>query len=157
MNDEKDKSVNYIFFLKTKKELSESFYFLAELFNILSINLLPITQEELTMLDRLKRHHLIVLQNDFSSAQLIRQAKKNFLFSSMITGKMIVHDLSSFSPSEDVERFQNKNVYRFYRLPLSLKDLAIAVANDYFKDKSIQAELWPGGRRAKLPTIGLNV
>jgi hypothetical protein len=152
MNDESIKTINYIFYLQTKSEPDNNYYLLAEILSKLSINLLPITADELKIIDRSKKNYLISIRNDFSSANYFNIIKKSFLDSAMNTGKMSLFDISSFSEIESASKHTNKNVYRYFQLPLNLKHVAIAVAVDYFRDRNLIAE-WPGGKRSKLPSM----
>ena len=49
-------------------------------------------------------------------------------------------------------KLENKNVYRYFQLPLNVKQIAMTIAVEFFKDRNTQVE-WPGGRRAKLPSM----
>lgn len=152
MNEENNTTINYIFYLQTKTELDNSYYLLAEVLSKINISLLPITADDLKNVDRNKKHHLISIRNDFSSAFMFNQMRKSFLDSAMAAGKIALFDVSSFSEIENAAKFQNKNIYRFFQLPQNLKQVAMTVAVDYFRDRNTQAE-WPGGRRAKLPSM----
>lgn len=152
MNEENKPIINYIFYLQTKIELENSFYLLADVFSKINITLLPILQEDLKGIDRTKKHHLIVIRNDFSSAMNFNQTRKSYLDGAMATGKMSVFDVSSFSEIENAAKFQTKGVYRYFQLPQNLKQVAMTIAVDFFRDRNTMAE-WPGGRRAKLPSM----
>lgn len=152
MNEESTTAINYIFYLQTKNELDNSYYILAEVLAKINISLLPISADDLKVIDRNKKHHLISIRNDFSSAFNFNNMRKSFLDSAMASGKIALFDISSFSEIENAAKFQNKNVYRYFQLPQNLKQVAMTVAVDYFRDRNTQAE-WPGGRRAKLPSM----
>lgn len=152
MNEEKDFTVNYIFYLQNKSEPDNSYYVLAEVLSKLNISLLPISTEDLKLIDRHKKHHLIVIRNDFSSAMSFNEMRKLFLDSAMAAGKIALFDVSSFSELGNAQALQNKNMYRYFQLPQNLKQVAMAVAVDYFRDRNMQAE-WPGGKRSKLPSM----
>ena len=64
----------------------------------------------------------------------------------------MVYDVSSFSEIENAFKLENKNVYRYFQLPLNVKQIAMTIAVEFFKDRNTQVE-WPGGRRAKLPSM----
>lgn len=152
MNDENPTAINYIFYLQTKNELDNSYYLLAEVLSKINISLLPIFADDLKGIDRNKKYHLISIRNDFSSAFAFNQMRKSFLDSAMAAGKIALFDISSFSEIETAAKYQNKNVYRYFQLPLNLKQVAMTVAVDFFRDRNMQVE-WPGGRRAKLPSM----
>ena len=152
MNEENPTAINYIFYLQTKDELDKSYYLLAEVLSNISISLLPITAEDLKGIDQKKKQYLISIRNDLSSASYFNDLRKMFLDSAMGSGKLALFDVSSFSEIETAAKFQNKNIYHYFQLPLNLKQVAMTVAVDYFKDRNTEVE-WPGGRRAKLPSM----
>lgn len=152
MEENKNLTINYIFYLQTKAELDLSYYALAEVMAKINVSLLPIEAHDLKIIDRNKKHHLIVLRNDLSSAYAFNELRKTFLDVAMASGRIAVYDLSSFSSIENAAKYENKNVYRFLQLPQSIKDIAMTVAVAFFKDRNTRAE-WPGGKRAKLPSM----
>ena len=152
MNEQNTAAINYIFYLQSKNELDNSYYLLAEVLNKINISLLPISADDLKVIDRNKKHHVIVIRNDFSSAFSFNQMRKSFLDAAMASGKLALYDVSSFSEIESATKFQQKNVYRYFQLPQNLKQVAMTVAVDFFRDRNTQQE-WPGGRRAKLPSM----
>ncbi len=151
MNENKT-VINYIFYLQHKDELDNSFYVLADVLSKINISLLPITSDDLKAIDKTKKHHVISIRNDLSSAMAFNNVRKTFLDSAMAGGRIGLFDISSFSEIENAQKLQLKNVYRFFQLPQNLKQIAMTVAVDYFRDRNAVAE-WPGGRRAKLPSM----
>ncbi len=152
MSEENKTQINYIFYLQTKAELDHTYYVLAEVLGKINIALLPIEAHDLVNVDKNRKHHVVVVRNDFSSAVAFNEARKNFLDSAMASGKLMVYDISSFSEVENATKFENKNVYRYFQLPLNVKQVAMTVAVEFFKDRNAPVE-WPGGRRAKLPSM----
>lgn len=152
MDEENKTTINYIFYLQTKTELDNSYYVLAEVLSKINISLLPISAEDLKTIDGNKKYYLISMRNDLSSAHQFIQMRKSFLDGAMAAGKIALFDLSSFSEIENAAKYQNKNVYRYLQLPQNLKQVAMTVAVDYFRDRNAGIE-WPGGRRAKLPSM----
>lgn len=144
--------INYIFYLQHKDELDNSFYVLADVLSKINISLLPISPEDLKVIDKSKKHHIISLRNDFASAMSFNNVRKSFLDSAMAGGRVAVFDISSFSEIENAQKLQLKNMYRYFQLPQNLKQVAMTVAVDYFRDRNAVAE-WPGGKRAKLPSM----
>jgi hypothetical protein len=152
MNEKKIETINYIFYLQTKPELENNYFLLAEVLSKININLLPISSEDLKNIDRTKKYHLISIRNDFSSAFSFKNLQKSFLDSAMAMDKILLYDISSFSEIETSKKYQNKNVYKYFQLPQNIKQIAMTVAVEYFKDRNTVAE-WPGGKRAKLPSM----
>lgn len=150
MSENNKTTINYIFYLQHKDELDNSFYVLADVLSKINISLLPIFADDLRVIDKNKKYHLISIRNDLSSAMSFNNIRKNFLDSAMAGGRVALFDISSFSEIENAQKFQLKSVYYYFQLPQNLKQVAMAVAVDYFRDRNAVAE-WPGGRRSKLP------
>lgn len=152
MSTNNKEHINYIFYLQTKAELDNSYYTLADVLGKINITLLPIEANSLKDIDRTKRHHIIVVRNDFASAFAFNEARKIYLDQAMSGGRICLYDVSSFSEVDNALKLENKNVYRYFQLPLNIKQIAMTVAVEFFKDKNTNEE-WPGGRRAKLPSM----
>ncbi|MBY0413127.1 MAG: hypothetical protein K2Q18_03130, partial [Bdellovibrionales bacterium] len=91
---------------------------------------------------------------DLTSALSFNEIRKKFLDASMASGKLMVYDVSSFSEVENAAKLELKNVYRYFQLPLNIKQIAMTVGVEFFKDRnSTPAVEWPGGRRSKLPSM----
>lgn len=152
MNDIKKNAVNYILFLQNKAELDRSYYLLAELLGKINITLLPVDLDELRNLDRVQKYFIISISDSFSTAHEFQNTRKKFIDSAMALKKVMVYDISSFSPIENATKFENKNVYFYFQLPVNLKQLVMTIAVAFFREKNVPVE-WPGGRRAKLPAM----
>lgn len=144
--------INYIFYLQHKSELDNSYYVLAEVLSKINISLLPISGDDLKVIDRNKKYHVISIRNDFASGTSFNNIRKSFLDTAMAAGRISLYDISSFSEIDNAQKFELKNVYRYFQLPQNIKQIAMTVAVDYFRDRNATAE-WPGGRRAKLPSM----
>ena len=154
MNENNNSAINYLFYLQTKAELDHTYYVLAEVLGKININLLPIEAHDLKDIDRTKKHHVIVLRTDFASAFAFKDIRKKFLDASMASGKLMVYDVSSFSEIENAGMLELKDVYRYYQLPLNIKQIAMTVGVEFFRDRNNTPVVeWPGGRRAKLPSM----
>ncbi len=155
MKEQNTPVINYIFYLHTKIDLDQTFYLLAEVLGKINITLIPIEPTELRNLDKTKKNHLIVVRSDFNSAFAFNDLRKDFLDSSMAQNKVMVYDVSSFSEIENAVKLETKNVYRYFQLPLNVKQVAMTIAVEFFKDRNNQIKQvdWPGGRRAKLPSM----
>lgn len=150
--EEKNIGINYIFYLQTKNEVDDIFITFSEMFSKLNIALIPVIPDDLKVLDKNIKNHLIVVRNDLSSCMLFNQLRKSFLEGGMLSGRVALYDVSSFSEIENAQKFLTKEVYRFMPLPANVKQLAMIVAVDFFREKNKRLE-WPGGRRAKLPSM----
>ena len=152
MKEIKSPNANYIFYLQTKPELENSFYILAEIFSKINISLLPISADDLKGIERNKKQYLIILRDDLSSAYSFTEIKKYFVDIALQTGKLALFDISSFSEIENASKYQKNNAYKHFPLPQNMKQVAMTIAVDYFRDRNNLVE-WPGGRRSKLPHL----
>jgi hypothetical protein len=143
-------STNYIFFLKSTDELNPFYFQIADSFRQLNIVLLPISSEELKIVDRHKKHQIIIFRNDFTSAQIFSEIRKSYLDFAMSRGHVCVYDISSFSEHENSTKYQTQKSYFYFPLPIDVKQFVMRVAIEYFRTKR-EIEDWPGGRRSKLP------
>lgn len=150
--EEKSIGINYIFYLQTKNEVDDIFITFSEMLSKLNIALIPIIPDDLKVLDKNIKNHLIVVRNDLSSCMLFNQLRKSFIEGAMLSGRVSLYDVSSFSEIENASKYSSKESYRFLPLPANLKQLSMVVAIDFFKEKNKRLE-WPGGRRAKLPSM----
>jgi hypothetical protein len=60
--------------------------------------------------------------------------------------------ISSFSEIETANKYRNKNIYHYFQLPQDLRQVTMTIALDFFRDRNMEVS-WPGGRRAKLPSV----
>ena len=154
MSENNNSTINYLFYLQTKPELDKTYYALAEILAQISISLLPIEMHDFQDLEKGKKNHVIVLRNDFASANVFKEFRKNYLDSAMASGKVMIYDVSSFSEIENALKYEQKNVYRYFQLPLNVKQVAMTVAVEFYKDRNAAPMVeWPGGKRSKLPSM----
>lgn len=154
MSENNTTTINYLFYLQTKPELEHTYYVLAEVLSKINISLLPIESHDLQGIERNRKCHVIVVRSDFTSAFAFKDIRKNYLDSAMASGKVMVYDISSFSEIENAMKFEQKNVYRYFQLPLNIKQVAMTIAVEFFKDRNAAPAVeWPGGKRAKLPSM----
>lgn len=152
MDEKNVADINYIFYLQTKSDLDHKFYYLAEVLSNINISLLPIGADDLKDIDRNKKNYIISIRDDMASAFAFNQLRKTYLDTALAAGKIALYDISSFSEIENAAKYQAKNVYHYFQLPLNLKQAAMTLAVDYFREQNAKA-VWPGGRRAKLPSM----
>lgn len=151
----KDKTTNYIFYLQNKTTPDAVFMTMSEILNSLGIKLVPVTSENISVMSKLMRSYLIVVRNDLSTQMNFDRLKKTYLDGAMNSNRLVLFDVSSFSEIDHALRLTGKGVYKFVSLPANLKNVASKIALDYFNDRNKNEE-WPGGKRAKLPSLNSN-
>jgi hypothetical protein len=147
-----EKQINYIFYLQTKTELDYSFIELSDILSKFNISLLPVTVEDLRIISKNTKIHLVVLRKDLSTHFAFNDLRTKFLDLALISNRINLCDVSSFSTIEIAGKCEKAENYRFINLPASFKQIAMTLALDYFKEKN-KTDEWPGGRRAKLPPM----
>ena len=157
MKEGNSSNINYIFYLQTKPKLDTAFYMLSNFLSKANINLLPVTADDIKNLDRTKKYFIISFQNDFTSGMVVRKFQREFLFSAMSLNRFHYFDISSFSEIDCGLKSTLRNLHRFIQLPASMKELAMTIVEDYFRERNHQEQNWPGGKRARLPSVGGDV
>jgi hypothetical protein len=150
-------NIHYIFYLQTRPKLDPAFYMLSNLLSKANINLLPVTTDDIKNLDRTKKYFIVSFQNDFTSGMVIRKFQKDFLFTAMSLNRFHYFDISSFSEVDCGLKSTLRNLHRFIPLPASMKEIALTMAEEYLREKNQQEQNWPGGKRARLPSVGSDV
>lgn len=152
----KNENFNYIYFLKLKTDLDNSYIIMSDALSKVNIKLISIEPTELKRIDKDKKKHIIVVRGDLGSHFAFQNCYKEYFEPAMLQGKCVVYDISSFSELEFNKHYESKLgaklAYRFFQLPLNLKQIAMTIAVGYFKNRN-HSDAWPGGRRAKLPTM----
>jgi hypothetical protein len=141
---------NYIFFLKTSKELNGVYFHLSEFLKPFNIVLLPVSMQDLQTIDRHKKHQIIIFRNDLSSSKCFNELRKSYLDFSMSRGHVTIFDISSFSEVENASKYQKS--YFYFPLPLDLRQVVSSIVVEYFRTKHEMHD-WPGGKRSKLPAV----
>lgn len=144
-----DVSLNYVLYLQYDSTLDRSFFILSEILRQMSISLIPIQLEDIKLLEKNKRYHVIMVRRKYNDALLALIWKKKFLDSAMLAGRIVLHDLSSFSELPIPQNLEKKDVYHFTPLPCDYKKAAMDLVVAFYQDKNNKAA-WPGGKRAKL-------
>lgn len=150
-----ESNIHHIFYLQVTSELSMAYFEMAEYFKKINIVLVPIEPENLSKLDREKKHHLIYFRNNLETGEKFDFIRKSYLESGLLSGKYFLYDLSSFSIMSGSEKFDKKNCYHFISLPDNIKSIVMKIGLTYFNEVNSR-EAWPGGKRAKLPSLNTN-
>ena len=153
MKEGNSSNINYIFYLQTKPQLEPAFYLLSNLLSRANINLLPVATDDIKNLDRTNKYFIVSFQSDFTSAMVIRKFQREFLFTAMSLNRFHYIDISSFSEVDSGLKSTLRNLHRFIALPVSMKEVAMALVEDFFREKNHQEQNWPGGKRARLPSF----
>lgn len=144
-----DVSLNYVLYLQYDSNLDRSYFLLSDILRQMNISLIPIQLDDIKLLEKNKRYHMIMVRRKFNEAVMALDWKKKFLDSAMLAGRIVLHDLSSFSELPMPQNLEKKEVYYFTPLPCDYKKAAMDLIVAFYNDKNNNAT-WPGGKRAKL-------
>lgn len=149
-----NEELNIIYFWQTTERISNFYLRLSEILIEFNITLVPLETKELELLAKKKRLHLLILRNDMTSANKFRDLKRNYIESSLASGRIMVYDVSSFSLIENTTAKSKKISYKIFELPLELSSLGAQVAVEFYKEKNKESDLLYNGHWSKLPLLG---
>lgn len=147
MNNEKEL---YIFFLINTPSQWPIYLEFAQAINDYGIKVVPIKHSELPTMDLSQKRYVISLTNNIESAKSFKVIKKRFLDFCLKNRKVFLFDISSFSMFEKPFDLVRLDVYKRYHLPMKMSELISSIVEE-FVDRAQDKQIWPGGRRAKLP------
>lgn len=142
-------SLNYLLYLQYDSTLDRSFFILSDILRQMNISLIPIQFEDIKLLEKNKRYHAIMVRRKYNDALMALEWKKRFLDPAMLAGRIVLHDLSSFSELPMPQNLEKKGAYYYTALPCDYKKAAMDLVVAFYQDKNSNAA-WPGGKRAKL-------
>lgn len=146
-------NVNRIFFWQQTKHLPCYFDTLAKMLSQLNIELYPVNLEDLMHSKQSKKVHLMVLRNDLSSAREFNELRRNYIESSMASGRVMIYDVSSFSKLENTTSRSKKISYKFFELPIKVETLGVMIASEFYNDKNAEEENNQKDSWTKLPSL----
>lgn len=143
----------YVFFLRLTSSLPEYFYHLSRALSDYDLMLVPISPKELLSYSRSNKAIVVNICDSLNIYRKFLIIRKSFLDFSLKNRNLTFIDFSSFAPiSMSWQSVKNKNYYHI-KLPMSIDKITFAVSYCYEK-KMGDINIWPGGRRAKLPSGG---
>lgn len=143
-------SESHILYLQFHKELDREFIYLSRIFLQFGITLVPITVTGLKSYLPKGQDNIIVIVRDIESLKIYRRLLKRFLNFSMRNSKLRVFELSSFPVYHESKLLKDDRLVRF-NLPIKMHHFVKKVLPRLRKRSGTLSNVWPGGRRAKLP------
>lgn len=147
----------FIFYLKNDNQMSENYFYLAEMFKYYGISLVPVTLKELKDIKHNNREYIVSVNSSMSTYKNFLHARKNFIDRMVLSKKFCLFDISSFAMANiSAKGFRNKS-YHYFQLPVELKEVVKLIALSIYEDRRTKLT-WPGGVRSKLPSdVGSNM
>lgn len=146
------KSSVYVLYLQFDKKLDENYLKLSQKFLEFGMILVPISVEEFKLLNVANHEYVLAVVRDMQSFKIYMNLLTRYLNYMMRTGKVTLFELNSFHCNHDTKFLRDKKVIQ-ERLPVSLFKLVDIVGRKIYHDITSGSKRWPGGRRAKLPTV----
>lgn len=141
-----------IFFIRYSGQLPVEFFYLSQAFLKYDIKLVPVGSKDISELIESRNVHLLSLTNRIQNQRELMVYFKQFLGYALVTSKLKLFDISSFNAMNVNNRAEGyKNYFHFY-LPDTIESIVHKVLDCYSMDE-VEVLSWPGGRRAKLPTV----
>ncbi|MBT3585912.1 MAG: hypothetical protein HN509_13480 [Halobacteriovoraceae bacterium] len=155
---EKSSSDNYIFFLKLSPKLPSWYFTMSTIFSHFNIKLLPITLADLSKINANsgKMQYIISLTPDMASYQVFSRFREKYLDFALKNNRFCLFDISSFGKIDLAYKIEKKKTYFYFQLPLEIGRICASITEAYFHHAN-DHQIWPGGRKSKLPTsTGVN-
>lgn len=143
---------HYIFYLQYTKEVTNTFFSLAVVLKNFGITLIPITTLELVNLARPKKQFVITATADLNSLNGLTKVRKSFLDFALINQKFCLFDISSFGKISISYKLEKGQSYFHFPLPMTFNQMGRQIASHYFSKVGV-VKRWPGGNRARLPSM----
>ena len=147
-------SIHHIFYLQLADTLPKAYFYIRQEFAENGITLVPIRFSDLREIASNKKSHVLVILQDMQSKSRFERIKRRYLEIAVKNRQIILHEVSSFSPSIDLHKGNRIKSYFHYTLPNSILKIANQISYSYANDK-LNISKWPGGKRAKLPSVNM--
>ncbi len=142
----------YIFFLRLDSNLTEDYFQLAAYFKQYCISLVPVSAQEILEMESRNREYVLCLNTSMTTDSIFKRYQKKFLNFSLLSRKFCLFDLSSFSKIEIAPKAEYARSYHHFSLPIEMEEVVVDIALAIYEDRT-KKQVWPGGRRAKLPEL----
>ena len=140
-----------ILYLQLSEKIDKDFISIASHFKSEEVTLVPVKPMELDYFLTDKISTVILLTKTVDQLQTFYRFKKRWIDFYLNSKRMKLIHLNSFSEVKDYLSLKTKGYYINLNLPLLLKEIKEKVML-YSLDETEIERLWPGGRRAKLPS-----
>ena len=142
----------YILHLQLSKRLDSGFIRMAAELKLYGVHLIPVQLKEIDHFLTSSKVPIIVLTNTIQSWTTFQKARKTGLEFFLKAGKIKMFHLNSFKEIIEYRVLKQKGYYQLISLPIRFDKAVFTVLSDYEKSSG-KDNAWPGGRRAKLPSM----
>lgn len=142
----------HLFFIQYSEQLPFDYFRLAKFFSFKGITIVPIRPGDLfDLLDR-EKAYAINLCTNLSTREHFKAFRQQALHFLMHHRRLVLFDISSFDKIDQAYRLESHKTYFHLPLPDKIEGIVRRVCSTYFNNRRMN-DRWPGGRRAKLPSI----
>lgn len=142
----------YVLYLQFEKKLDEKFLTLSRVYSQYGMTLVPISLSEFKTMSFTSPQYVLAVIKDINSLKEYKALLKRYLNYMMRTGKVTLFELCSFEVIHEVKLLKDSNVVQ-ERLPMTMFQSVDLVGRRIYQDLTSGSKKWPGGRRAKLPSV----
>ncbi|EQC44827.1 hypothetical protein [Bacteriovorax sp. Seq25_V] len=142
----------YVLYLQFEKKLDEKFLTLSRVYSQYGMTLVPISVEDFKTMSFTSPQYVLAIVRDITSLKEYKSLLKRYLNYMMRTGKVTLFELSSFEVIQEVKLLKEGRVFQ-ERLPMTMFQTVDLVGRKIYLDLTSGSKRWPGGRRAKLPSV----
>ncbi len=142
---------NHIFFIKYTPQLPVEFFHMAKTFGEFGIKLVPVRPQDISGVMGKRKVFAISMDNSIATHRLSMDYKKRFFDYALLNRRLVLFDISSFGKALTAYRAERAKCYFHFPLPDTINHVVGKITAAYLRDKR-DVHIWPGGRRAKLPS-----
>lgn len=144
----------FMFYLQLGNKLSDKFFYLAVELKKWGIELIPVQLREVDEVMGKGVPFFVILTDDLFKMKKFQTIQSGFLNFVLRSKKARIIHLNSFGHKSEYNRFRRQDYYVPVQLPMHIKEIGEILSLAYLKANG-EKNIWPGGRRAKLPAESL--
>jgi len=144
---------HFIYFIRVTPTIPEFFYDISFYLSHRNLSFIPIMPNQIPKLSDNFDRFAIIVSRDINTYQSYKQIWQRYLKTYVLNKKIKLVHLSSFDVTDDLLSVKRKGTYIYYPLPLKIKHTCWEIAKMAKSEYENASRVWPGGRRAKLPSI----
>jgi hypothetical protein len=139
-----------LFFLKSGENLPHYYYYIYDVFKRCGIVLLPISVQELVIMQKKELNSLLVITTNKKEKEYFEKCTQYIQNGSVKFHHNCLIHLSSFSDLKIKQNNLKTNINYFFKsLPIP-RDELYKYINGELKEKITKSDRWPGGKRGSI-------
>jgi hypothetical protein len=143
---------HFLFFLQLTPKLTAEYFHLNQALRARHIRLIPISPKDFKLLNDGTRHDVLVFCPNLISYKNYLDFREEFFDYCLKRNVVRLFELTSFAKPTEFFRQEKKGHYFHLPLPSETIEIVNTISNELNRE-SEQVQLWPGGRRARMPMV----